>query len=100
MLHITVHNLHPSLAPTLILFKGIETGQRPVPLGTSAELPCSFVEFTNESIMAILSAWQAQVSGVHGSGSAKGAWMFSSELLRLAFLLSLDREPRRDQSTR
>lgn len=74
--------------------------------------------------MAILSAWQAQVSGVHGSGSAKGAavhaaliaaesaaedaaedaakgaWMFSSELLRLAFLLSLDREPRRDQSTR
>jgi hypothetical protein len=108
MLHITVHILQPSLAPSLILFNGMETGQRPVQLGTSAELPSPFVEFPDEFIMAILSAWQAQVSGVHGSGAAEGAaesaaegaWMFGSEILRLVFLLSLDREARPGQCTR
>jgi hypothetical protein len=100
MLHITVHILQPSLAPSLILFNGMETGQRPVQLGPSAELPSPFVEFPVEFIMAILSAWQAQVSGVHGSGAAEGAWMFGSEILRLVFLLSLDREARPDQCTR
>ena len=85
-------------------------------LGTCSELPPPFVEFLDEFIMAILSAWQAQVSGVHGSGAATGAaehaaliaaesaaedaWMFASELLRLVFLLSLDREARPDQCTR
>ena len=111
-----MHILQPSLAPSLILFNGIETGQRPVQLGTSSELSSPFVESPDEFIMAILSAWQAQVSGVHGSGAAEGAdesaaesvaedaaegaWMFGSELLRLVFLLSLDREARPDQCTR
>ena len=42
-------------------------------LGTSAELPSPFVELPGEFIIAILSAWQAQVSGIHGSGAAEGA---------------------------